>query len=170
MDEAEAILRPERRADAPAIAALLEMAFPGPYEARLVADLRAEGALAVSLVAEAGGGLVGHAALSPVTVEAGDGPWLGLGPLAVRPDRQRRGLGKRLTRAALDAAAEAGAAAVFVLGEPGYYAMLGFEETTPHGWRCVYPAPPEAFRVRLLDASRLPPPGIVRYHPAFDAH
>ena len=52
-----------------------------------------------------------------------------------------------------------GAAAVFVLGEPGYYGRLGFEEACPLGWRCVYAVPAAAFRVqRLGDRSGLPPP------------
>jgi putative acetyltransferase len=61
-----------------------------------------------------------------------------------------------------------GAEAVFVLGRSSYYAPLGFAAAAPLGWRCTYDAPTSAFRVtRLGDA--VPPPGTVRYHPAFDA-
>ena len=174
MSPADALLRREMPGDEAAITALLDEAFGGPGEGRLVQRLRAAGALRTSLVAERGGGIAGHAALSPVTGEAltGEalvGPWLGLAPLAVGAACRRRGLGAALVQACLVEAAGAGAAALFVLGEPDYYAALGFEAAQPLGWRCRYDAPPAAFRVRVLDRERPPPPGIIRYHRAFDA-
>ena len=165
-------LRPETPADGAAIAVLVEAAFGGPAEARLVGALRMAGALTLSLIAVRDGEIVGHVALSPVAVaeQDGGGRWLGLAPLAVAPARQRQGIGRSLARRSLEFAQARGAAAVFVLGRSGYYARLGFEAAAPLGWRCTYPAPEPAFRVRRLgDPSRLPPHGIVRYHPAFDA-
>ena len=74
---------------------MVNAAFGQAAEGDLVARLRDRGALAVSLVAEAGGKVVGHVALSPVTINgrAGGGRWPGLAPLAVDPNRQRRGVG-----------------------------------------------------------------------------
>lgn len=162
-------VRWERPGDGAAIADAVAAAFGRRDEAGLVDRLRAAGALAVSIVADRAGAVVGHAALSPVTVDGLAGAWLGLAPLAVRPDDRRRGVGAALVAAALDEARAAGIAAAFVLGRPGYYARLGFAEAAPGGWRCAYPVPSPAFRVALLDPSRAPPPGTVRYHPAFDA-
>jgi putative acetyltransferase len=166
-------VRPERPGDEDGIQGVVSAAFGQTAEADLVARLRDRGALAVSLVAEAAGELVGHVALSPVTVDGrpGGGRWLGLAPLAVDPDRQRQGAGRRLVAAALDAAIGDGATLVFVLGDSRYYGALGFEEAARFGWRCTYDAPSAAFRVRLLGGSAgedLPPAGTVRYHEAFD--
>lgn len=163
------MIRPETAGDGAAVSLVLADAFKGAGEARLVEALRAAGALTTSLVAVAGGRVLGHAALSPVTVERSAGPWLGLGPVAVAGEAQGRGIGRRLVAEAVAAAEAAGAAAVFVLGHSTYYAALGFDEAAACGWRCTYPAPAAAFRVRRLDPSRLPPAGIVRYHAAFEA-
>lgn len=162
-------IRIEAATDAAAVRAVLTEAFGIDDEARLVEVLRSAGALAASLVAETDNQVVGHVALSPVTVEGGTGPWLGLGPVGVAPAAQRRGLGRALVRGAVGAAEALGAAAVFVLGRSSYYASLGFEDAAGGGWRCTYPASPGAFRVRHLAGGPLPPPGIVRYHRAFDA-
>jgi putative acetyltransferase len=169
----ELSVRPERPGDEDSVGGVVSAAFGQTAEADLVVRLRDRGALAVSLVAEGAGELVGHVALSPVTVDgrSGGGHWLGLAPLAVRPDRQRQGVGRRLVAAALDAATRDGGAVVFVLGHSRYYGALGFEEAARFGWRCAYDAPPAAFRARLLGspaAEDLPPAGTVRYHEAFD--
>lgn len=135
-----------------------------------MADLRADGALPLSLVAVAGDAPVAHAALSPVAVNGatGGGRWLALGPVAVAPDRQRQGIGAALIDHAVAVAAAGGAAAVFVLGRSRYYRRLGFATAAGFGWRGTVPAAVEAFRVRCLDDAALPPPGTVRYHRAFD--
>jgi putative acetyltransferase len=169
MTSSDLVLRPERPGDGGAIAAVVRAAFQRPAEADLVAALRAADALAVSLVALAQGEVVGYVALSPVTVDdaAGGRRWLGLAPLAVRPDRQGHGAGRRLAVQALAVAARQGAAVVFVLGDPAYYRRLGFGPAGEFGWRCVYDVPAAAFQARWLAAEGLPPAGIVRYHAAF---
>ena len=55
-----------------------------------------------------------------------DGAALGLGPLSVEPSRQGQGIGSRLMEATLDAARQAGASVIVLLGGPGYHARLGF--------------------------------------------
>ena len=162
------VYRPELPDDAIAITDLIATAFGRPAEAQLVSRLRAAQALTVSVVAEAAGQLVAHAALSPVEIDgqAGAGRWLGLAPVAVLPGWQRRGIGTALVQAACACAAPA----IFVLGDPRWYGRLGFEEAAPLGWACVYDVPAAAFRVRRPGAgAELPPPGTVRYHPEFDA-
>ncbi len=161
-------IRPELPGDAAAVAGVLADAFAGPDESRLVDALRAARALTAALVAVEAQRVVGHVALSPMTVDGEPGPWLGLGPVAVAQAAQGRGIGQRLVRAAVAAAAAEGAAAVFVLGRSSYYAALGFEGAASWGWCCTYPAAPAAFRVRRLEPARLPPAGTLRYHAAFD--
>ncbi|QDT14893.1 GNAT family N-acetyltransferase [Alienimonas californiensis] len=162
------VIRPETAADAPAIAALTRTAFAtAPHtdgnEHRLVGRLRDAGALALSLVAEGEDGeLVGHAAFSPATAPAGGGDWYALGPISVRPDRQRQGVGGRLIRAGLEELTARGAAGCTVLGDPSYYERFGFEPApaaAPPG------VPAEYFRIKPLTAAA--PAGPVRFHPIF---
>lgn len=58
-----------------------------------------------------------------------------LSPLAVRPDRQGRGIGQRLIRFGLDRLKERGVTRVFTYGDPAFYSRVGFtpvpEETAP---------------------------------------
>lgn len=168
MDEIR--IRPERDQEAAAIAAVIRTAFGRDAEADLVARLRAAGALTISLVALQDDALVGHVALSPLHGEAGPGGtgWLGLAPLAVRPEWQRRGRGARLVTAALAAAETHGATLVAVLGDPAYYGRFGFVPAHRHGWRCVWDVPPELFQIRPTGRlGAMPPPGTLHYHDAF---
>ena len=75
-------IRPERAGDALGIYAVHAQSFPSPGEARLVDLLRGGGLLAVSLLAEVDGAVVGHVAVSPVTVESGPVGG-GIGPVAM---------------------------------------------------------------------------------------
>jgi putative acetyltransferase len=160
-------VRPERPADAPAIRRVLEAAFPGHLEADLVDALRAAGRLAISLVAEDGGRVVGHVAFSPVTLDDAPIAALGLAPLAVEPDHQRCGVGSALVRAGLDACRAAGVRLVVVLGEPAYYARFGFEPAARLGLRDEYHGG-DAFRALALADEPAPAAGgLVRYAPEF---
>jgi predicted N-acetyltransferase YhbS len=90
-------IRPERSGDEWAIGALHEAAFGGEWEAALVGRLRRAGAIALALVAEVDGEIVGHLAFSPLPIvaDAGEIPAVALAPLAVLPERQRRGIAER---------------------------------------------------------------------------
>jgi len=91
---------------------------------------------------------------------------LGLGPLSVKPSRQRRGIGSQLIREGLDRARDAGWQGVFVLGEPKYYSRFGFDSALASGFMSRYSGP-HLMAVALgveLPATE----GIVEYPPAFD--
>ena len=103
-----------------AISDLLIEAFGSNDEARLVDMLRRDGHLALSLVAEAAGTVIGHVALSPIVADI---PALALAPVAVHPALQGRGIGSALIRAAQAAFDDH---AIIVLGEPEYYGRFGF--------------------------------------------
>jgi putative acetyltransferase len=162
------IIRPEQAGDVAAIHAVHASAFPTDAEARLVAAIRTAGRLRVSLVAEDGGLVVGHVAFSPVSLAGATGG-LGLAPLAVAPDYQRRGIGGLLVRSGLAAAARCGAGFVVVLGDPAYYQRFGFRRASAVGLENEYGAD-EAFMVLELQPGSLPPGGgLVQYGPEFAA-
>ena len=145
-------------------------AFGRPDEAELVCALRNEARPLVSLVAEDAGELVGHVLVSPVSIEGERTPIpaAGLAPLAVDPDRQRRGAGSSLVRAALPACAQLGWRAVFLLGEPAYYARFGFALAAPRGFHYESEAFDAGFQViELVDGALAGRAGWVRYHEAF---
>ena len=87
------IIRNELESDVETISSVTRAAFESwPYgnhtEEFIVNALRAANALTVSLVAEAGGKVVGHIAFSPVTISDGSQNWYGLGPISVLPEFQ----------------------------------------------------------------------------------
>jgi putative acetyltransferase len=162
-------IRLETAGDHAAIGQVLQAAFPTDAEALLVERLRESGRLAIALVADDGGKVVGHIAFSPVTVEtrAVTFSGLGLAPVAVVPGRQRQGIGKALIRAGLQACARAGRDFVVVLGEPDYYRQFGFMRAADLGLRNEYAAD-EEFRVLELRPGGLAgAAGLVRYAPEF---
>ncbi|NJO53566.1 MAG: N-acetyltransferase [Bacteroidales bacterium] len=99
------LIRNETAGDIPAIGrlvteALLMLAQSTGTEAGIVARLRAEGALALSLVAEDAGEVVGYLATSAARVGTQEG-WSLIGPLVVLPSRHRQGIGTALMAEAL---------------------------------------------------------------------
>lgn len=113
-------LRPEQPRDHQAIADLLRLSFGGQDEARLVETLRRDGELALSMVAEVAGCVIGHLALSPIKA---DRPALALAPVAIHPAVQRRGIGTAMIHNVLG---ELPDFTVVVLGDPAFYTGLGF--------------------------------------------
>jgi putative acetyltransferase len=161
------IVRPEQPADVDAIRTLTETAFrTAPHadgtEHLIIDRLRAAGVLTLSLVAELDGVIVGHVAVSPVTVSDGSAGWYGLGPISVDPALQGKGIGGRLVREGLQRLKALGATGCVLLGDPAYYGRFGFEadpKLTLDG------VPPEYFmRVAF---SPVYGGGTVSYHPGF---
>jgi putative acetyltransferase len=114
---------------------------------------RSAGRAGISLVADLGGDIVGHAQLSRCWVDAPDRlvEVLSLSPLAVLPRDQGRGIGGRLVREALHAAQEARWPLVFLEGSPDYYSRFGFEAAHRRGVAKPSPRIPEpAFQVVVL--------------------
>ncbi len=121
-------LRPAEPGDLPGIRAVLLAAFETSAEADLVDALRGGDAWLpeLSVVAVADRDVVAYALLSRILIAGagGDRPALALGPVAVRPDRQKQGYGSAVIREALRRAA--GEELVVVLGDPAYYRRFGF--------------------------------------------
>ncbi len=166
-------IREERAGDIPAVRALNERAFGQPVEADLVDGLRRGCPGLLSLVAVDGREVVGHLLFSPATVEGPKGTVTGMGlaPMAVLPERQRRGIGTALVERGLDLLRARRCPFVIVLGHAAYYPRFGFEPASRRGlgpqWEGV---PDEAFMVLVLDPAVMDgAAGTARYRKEFDA-
>ena len=163
-------IREENENDCAAIRRLLESAFDGPDEARLVERLREAGQAVISLVAVEGQQVVGHVLFSPMTLEPEQPALhiLGLAPLAVLPADQERGIGSRLVNEGLVRCRMAGCDAVFVLGHSSYYPRFGFRRVSEYKLDNEYGAD-EAFLVMELKEGALSRvAGLVKYRPEFE--
>ena len=136
--------RPGDLRDAAAVRAVQRAAFPTSAEAELLDALQSVGAYdpASSLLAEHTGPseaqVVGHCLLSAATLVRADGSTrtgriAALGPIAVLPAWQKRGIGAALMHAALRHADQAGLAAIVLLGHPAYYPRFGFRPARAQG-------------------------------------
>jgi putative acetyltransferase len=163
------IIRDERPEDIDAITDVTTEAFKPPRYAShteqfIVLALRRAGVLAISLVAELDGRVVGHVALSPVSISDGSAGWFGLGPISVAPEVQRQGIGSALMRESIARLRALGAKGCFLVGNPDYYRRFGFENMVG----LVYEHAPEEDSLALaLDGPM--PQGIVHFHEAFEA-
>jgi putative acetyltransferase len=163
-------VRPAAGEDGPAIRAVHLAAFPTSTEADLVDRLQQDYDSEISLVAEQAGEIVGHAMLSRMTVSAGSRAFraLGLGPVGVLPGAQGSGVGSELIRSALAIAGALGEEAVFVLGEPEYYARFGFSAAAAAPFASPY-AGPYLMALWLRPPDAAPVEGSAAYAPAFGA-
>ncbi len=162
-------VRNEAETDHAAVHALNVAAFGSPAEAELVDALRQQVRPLISLVAEENGVVVGHILFSPLVLPGHpELRLMGLAPMAVAPERQRRGIGSALVRAGLEQCRRLGCGAVIVLGHPGYYPRFGFTPAARFGIACEYQAPAEAFMLIELEPGHLRGArGTVRYPAAF---
>ncbi len=163
------LIRPEAPSDVTDIHALTAAAFlNAPHTAHteqfIVDALRDAGALTLSLVAEDEGTIVGHVAVSPISVSDGAANWYGLGPISVLPERQGQGIGSLLMRAAMHALRDRGGAGCTLAGAPAFYTRFGF---AANPGLTLPGVPPEYFLV--LPFSDSVPKGVVTYHAAFEA-
>ncbi|AFY62192.1 GNAT family N-acetyltransferase [Synechococcus sp. PCC 6312] len=161
---------PEQPADIPQVQRVNELAFGRGSEAELVNKLR--GLVGTySFVAVVQGQVVGHVFFSPVRI-LGQSPehlsLLGLAPVAVLPDWQRKGIGQRLISQSLESLKLAGVAAIVVLGDPNYYQRFGFVTSQFHRLACEFDVPDEYFMVLELNLGCLrDSQGTIQYLPAF---
>lgn len=163
------LIRPEAQEDYSGVYAVNASAFDTPAEANLVEVLRREAFPYISIVAEENGEIVGHILFSPVVLSGhADLKIMGLGPVAVAPARQGRGIGSALVKAGLERCKELGYGTVVVLGHTGYYPRFGFTPSVSYGIGCEYDVPAEVFMViELVPGYLIGTEGIIKYHPAF---
>ena len=163
-------IRAEVEQDRNAVYALNRAAFESDIEADLVDALRLRADPYISLVAEDGGEVIGQIMFSPATLSADpEFRAMALGPMAVKPGRQRQGIGSALVRDGLAACKQLGYQAVFVLGHPQYYPRFGFLPASRYLISSVYEVPDEAFMALELTPGALSDKaGKMHYQPAFD--
>ncbi len=167
------VIRPERPGEEATIRALNDAAFGEPLSGSILDAIRGtdrwiDGG---SLVAEdAEGRIIGHVFLSLGDLEADDRAarriWM-LGPLAVLPEMQGRGVGSALMRAAIELATSRGEPVICLLGHATYYPRFGFEPA-----RGIGIEPPRPWRDANWMAIRLPAwtpdvRGVASFPPAF---
>lgn len=162
-------IRKEAASDIDVIRAITRAAFKpvehsSQTEAAIVDALRNSGVLSMSLVAVEGEEIVGHVAFSPITIEGVDKGWFGLGPVSVRPDKQKKGIGATLIEDGLQRLSATKAKGCVVLGDPNYYARFGFEVDSELFLDGV---PAEYFMRRVIEGDM--PRGRVAYHKGFEA-
>lgn len=163
----EILIRPERADDHVAIHDVTQHAFaPMPYadgdEQLLIGKLRDAGALALSLVAEHDGVVVGQITLSLAFAADGSPGWYALGPVSVEPALKHQGIGGQLIRAGIAWLRDQDAAGCILIGNPVYYSRFGFRvfsELASAGMPAQY--------YQILPLRVAEPDMAVRFHPLF---
>ncbi|WP_420345137.1 GNAT family N-acetyltransferase [Pelagibius sp.] len=149
-------LVPERPDDAALNTPLLDRTFGFDRTKRTVYRLRAGiepvAELCFSAVAE-DGGLLGSIRYWPIRID--ETPAILLGPLAVEPAQQGRGIGRALVAHSLEAAGDRGHGICVVVGDPVYYGAFGFSSAAAAGLSLPGPVEPERFQVKALLAGAL---------------
>ncbi|MGH6782136.1 MAG: GNAT family N-acetyltransferase, partial [Sphingomonadaceae bacterium] len=143
---------PIAAADPVAVEQLLDAAFGTDRHGRTAYRLRS-GVDAIAELSFAAfddaGELIGTLQSWPVELVGDDGrtvPLALVGPVAIRPDRQRDGIGRKLMDRMLAAADGGLAESLVLIGDPEYYdRFVGFDARWPAGWEV--PGPVERRRV-----------------------
>ena len=130
------IIRRETPADYTAVEHLTREAFwnvyrPGCLEHFVVHVLRRDPDFVpeLDLVLEREGEIIGHVLYMRAKIVADDGreiPVMTFGPISIRPDLQRQGLGKYLLDYSMERAEELGVGALCIEGNIDFYSKSGF--------------------------------------------
>lgn len=115
---------------------------------------------------------MGYTLFTPITVFGDETRFVkmaGLGPVAVRSDFQRHGIGTAMIEFGLDICLTKFYLAVAVLGHRTYYPQFGFLPARHWGLKLNFPAPAEAQVVLELKPKSLEGiQGTIHYLPEFD--
>jgi putative acetyltransferase len=166
-------IRKERPGDEKAVFEVNFHAFGRDAESKIIDLLRINCPERTSLVAVDGGKITGHILFTPARIACGQNTATGMGlaPLAVDPECQRKGIGTALLEAGLTELRAAGVPFIAVVGHPGFYPKFGFEKASKYGLRCEYDAvPDEAFMILVFQPQAIQRMrGTVKMRPEFSA-
>ena len=127
-------IRIEGKDDYDQITEVNNLAFNQTNEGILISKLRETDKFipGLSLVAELRKKIIGHILFYPLDIISGEkrSEILSLAPMAVLPEFQRKGIGKKLVIQGLKKSEALGFKAVVVLGHPEYYPKFGFERAS----------------------------------------
>lgn len=161
-------IRTVETADRSAAIRVLNSAFGGEDEARLVERLWRADAVAYERVAATDDDVIGYIGFSQVAVDPPvSGRTLGLAPVAVAPAHQRQGAGSALIQSSLADLRRDGVTAVVLVGHARYYPRFGF---LPASRKNVYwdtRDAGDAFQLIEFAPAFDGRARKVRYHPAF---
>ena len=163
-------LRPLAAADPAAVETLLDEAFGRDRHRRTAYRLRADcdWLRPYSCAAfDPDGRLVGALQTWPIALSAAEGavPLLLVGPVAVAPALQSRGIGKAMMTRMLAAMDAAGEPASLLIGDAGYYGLFGYEAAPTRAWEVPGPVERDRLLVRLADGVRMPAEGMLMPRP-----
>ncbi|MET0376735.1 MAG: N-acetyltransferase [Rhizorhabdus sp.] len=117
----------------------------------------------LSLAAIEDGVLAGSIQCWPVQITESGGraaPLILVGPVAVRPERQRDGIGRMLMAAALDAANSVNSEPMMLIGDADYYdRFFGFSARHTAAWTLPGPVDRDRLLALLRPGQRVPEHG-----------
>ncbi|OGW49296.1 MAG: hypothetical protein A2078_04585 [Nitrospirae bacterium GWC2_57_9] len=135
---------------------LLDRAFAGSIsESKLVKDLHDKGKISLDLIMEQNGRVLAYICYSAAYDNNKALIGYHLAPLAVLPEKQRQGLGQRITRESLKLLPKD--LTVYVLGDPEYYKQFGFKVDKTQ--KCS--SDPEGLHFMVLSRGPLPPRNVL---------
>ena len=158
-------IRPENKDDHDAIsvttiAAFEDHPFSQQTEHLIIDELRKANALTVSLVAVINEQVIGHIAISPVSISDGTSDWYGLGPVSVLPEFQGQGIGSKLIKTGLSRIKNGiGGCGCVLVGPPNFYSMFSFANYP----QLIHEGIPQEVFLALPFTGNLPS-GIVEFH------
>ena len=147
------VLTPLTKANPEAVETLLDAAFGADRRGRTAYRLRegAQPVAALSFAAWEEGRLVGTLQSWPVSLRTAQGEeaLVMVGPVAVQPDIQNKGVGKAMMAALIEAADRTGSTALMMIGDPDYYNRWDFTADKTSGWRIDGPYEQHRLLARL---------------------
>lgn len=155
------ILREETPKDFKDIFEVNKIAFGQENEAKLIETLRNNTKVFIpelSIVAIENNKIVGHILFTKINIKDDKGNLnesLGLAPMAVRPEFQKKGIGKQLILKGIETAKELGFKSVIVLGHKTYYPKFGFEPAEKWNIKAPFDIPSNAFMAIELQKDGL---------------
>ena len=122
------MIRKSKQTDIDKIAKLMHESFSSEAESNLVRKLFSGEDILVNLVYQSSDQILGNIIISKIKMHPDVGLFCGgVGPLAVLPSHQFKGIGSQLMKAAIIECSNLGVDALFVLGDPNYYKRFNFE-------------------------------------------